>query len=169
MGQIDNMQDLMDNYRNQSSSSSGMAYIMMNQLKNGSRLLGLHEAAFNLAELVCSRKQLYLDSLAETFHQLLTNTAMYLMEPKTISKKPAASALKTIKNIVKAKKIESPAAMPKRFGTSHVKELVRNSKMSCVLKTMTASGIPQEMARSAVGEVYDIVSFEGEPSEQIWV
>ena len=69
MGQIDNMQDLMDNYRNQSSSSSGMAYIMMNQLKNGSRLLGLHEAAFNLAELVCSRKQLYLDSLAETFHQ----------------------------------------------------------------------------------------------------
>ena len=169
MGQIDNMQDLMDNYRNQSSSSSGMAYIMMNQLKNGSRLLGLHEAAFNLAELVCSRKQHYLDSLAETFHQLLTNTAMYLMEPKTISKKPAASALKTIKNIVKAKKIESPAAMPKRFGTSHVKELIRNSEMSCALKTMTASGVPQEMARSAVGDVYDIVSFEGEPSEQIWV
>ena len=91
------------------------------------------------------------------------------MEPKTISKKPDASALKTIKNIVKAKKIEPSAAMPKRFGASHVKELIRNSKMSCALKTMTASGVPQEMARSAVGDVYDIVSFEGEPSEQIWV
>ena len=172
MGQIDNLQDLVDIDRSSDNSlacSSRLAHVMMKQLKNGSRLLGLHEAAFNLAELVCSRKQLYLDSLAETFHQLLTNTAMYLMEPKTISKKPAASALKTIKNIVKAKKIESPAAMPKRFGTSHVKELVRNSKMSCALKTMTASGIPQEMARSAVGDVYDIVSFEGEPSEQIWV
>ena len=169
MGQIDNMQDLMDSYRNQSSSSSGMAYIMMNQLKNGSRLLGLHEAAFNLAELVCSRKQLYLDSLAETFHQLLTNTAMYLMEPKTTSKKPAASALKTTKNIVKAKKIEPPSTMPKRFGASHVKELIRNSKMSRALKTMVANGVPQELAMNAIGEVYDIVSFEGEPPEQIWV
>ena len=169
MGQIDNVQDLMDNYRNQSSSSSGLAYIMMNQLKNGSRLLGLHEAAFNLAELVCSRKQLYLDSLAETFHHLLTNTAKYVIESKATSKKPAASALKIIKHNMKAKKIEPPSPMPKRLGTSHVKELVRNSKMSCALKSMVGNGVPQELAMTAVGEVYDIVSFEGEPAEQIWV
>ena len=143
----------------------------MKQLKTGSRLLGLHEVAFNLAEMVSSSKQFYLDSLAETFHQLLANTAKYVMESKSKAKKPAASASapKTTKNIVKAKKVEPNPTMPKHSGPSHVKELVRNSKMSCALKTMTASGVPQEMARSAVGDVYDIVSFEGEPSEQIWV
>ena len=91
------------------------------------------------------------------------------MEPKTISKKPAASALKTIKNIVKAKKVEPTTPMPKYFGPSHVKELIRNSKMSCALKSMVGNGVPQELAMTAVGEVYDIVSFEGEPAEQIWV
>ena len=174
MGQIDNLQDLVDHDRssdNSLASSSRLAHIMMKQLKTGSRLLGLHEVAFNLAEMVSSSKQFYLDSLAETFHHLLTNTVMYLMEPKIKAKKPATSAsdLKTIKNIVKAKKIEPAPSMPKRFGSSHVKELVRNSKMSCALKTMTSSGVPQELARSAVGDVYDIVAFEGEPAEQIWV
>ena len=174
MGQIDNLQDLVDHDRssdNSLASSSRLAHIMMKQLKTGSRLLGLHEAAFNLAELVSNSKQNYLDSLAETFHHLLTNTAKYAMESKNKAKKPAASAssLKTIKNIVKAKKIEPAISMPKRFGTSHVKELVRNSKMSCALKSMVGNGVPQELAMTAVGEVYDIVSFEGEPSEQIWV
>ena len=172
MGQIDNMQALVDNYRKSDislASSSELAHVMMKQLKHGSRLLGLHEAAFNLAELVSSRKQFYLDSLAETFHQLLTNTAMYVMGSKANSEKPAASALKIVKHNMKAKRIEPPFPMPKRFGTSHVKELVRNSEMSCVLKSMVASGVPQEVAMSAVGEVYDIVSFEGEHSEQIWV
>ena len=171
------MQALVDNYGTSDAdleslaSSSKLAHIMMKQLKTGARLLGLHEAAFNLAELVSNSKQYYLDSLSETFHHLLTNTAKYVMATKVKAKKPAASDsdLKTIKNIVKAKKIEPAISMPKHFGPSHVKELIRNSKMSCALKTMTASGIPQEMARSAVGEVYDIVSFEGEPSEQIWV
>lgn len=172
MGQIDNLQDLVDIDRSSDNSlacSSRLAHVMMKQLKNGSRLLGLHEAAFNLAEPVSNSKQFYLDSLAETFHHLLTNTVMHLMEPKNKEKKPATSALKIIKHNMKAKKIEPPSPMPKRFGTSHVKELVRNSKMSCALKTMAASGVPQEMARSAVGDVYDIVSFEGEPAEQIWV
>ena len=174
MGQIADLQDLVDHDRvsdNSLASSSRLAHIMMKQLKTGSRLLGLHEVAFNLAEMVYNRKQFYLDSLAETFHQLLTNTAKYVMATKVKAKKPAASVsdLKTIKNIVKAKKIEPDISMPKRFGTSHVKELVRNSKMSCVLKSMVGNGVPQELAMTAVGEVYDIVSFEGEPSEQIWV
>ena len=175
MGEIDNMQDLVDNYGTTDleslASSSKLAHIMMKQLKTGSRLLGLHEAAFNLAKMVYNRKQFYLDSPAETFHHLLTNTAKYAMEYKNEAKKPAASAsaLKTIKNIAKAKKIEPPSHMPKRFGTSHVKELVRNSKMSFALKSMAANGVPQEIAMNAVGEVYDIVSFEGEHSEQIWV
>jgi hypothetical protein len=171
MGQIDNLQDLVDHDRssdNSLASSSRLAHIMMKQLKNGSRLLGLHEAAFNLAEMVSSSKQFYLDSLAETF---LTNTAKYVMESKNKAKKPAASSstLKTIKNIVKAKKVEPTTPMPKYFGPSHVKELVRNSKMSCALKTMSSSGVPQELAMAAVGDVYDIVEFEGEPAEQIWV
>ena len=174
MGQIANLQDLVDHDRssdNSLASSSRLAHIMMKQLKTGSRLLGLHEAAFNLAELVSNTKQYYLDSLSETFHHLLTNTAKYVMAIKVKAKKPAASDsdLKTIKNIVKAKKIEPAISMPKRFGTSHVKELVRNSKMSCALKSMVGNGVPQELAMTAVGEVYDIVSFEGEPSEQIWV
>ena len=172
MGEIDNMQALVDNYGTTDleslASSSKLAHIMMKQLKTGSRL-GLHEAAFNLAEMVSNRKQFYLDSLAETFHHLLTNTAKYVIESKATSKKPAASALKIIKHNMKAKKIEPPSPMPKRFGTSHVKELVRNSNMSFVLKSMAANGVPQELAMSAVGEVYDIASFEGEHSEQIWV
>ena len=171
------MQALVDNYGTSDAdleslaSSSKLAHIMMKQLKTGARLLGLHEAAFNLAELVSNTKQYYLDSLSETFHHLLTNTAKYVMATKVKAKKPAASDsdLKTIKNIVKAKKIEPVISMPKRFGTSHVKELVRNSKMSCALKSMVGNGVPQELAMTAVGEVYDIVSFEGEPSEQIWV
>ena len=174
MGQIDNLQDLVDHDRstdNSLASSSRLAHIMMKQLKTGSRLLGLHEVAFNLAEMVSSSKQFYLDSLAETFHQLLTNTAKYVTESKNKAKKPAASAsdLKTIKNILKAKKVEPITPMPKYFGPSHVKELIRNSKMSCALKSMVGNGVPQELAMTAVGEVYDIVSFEGEPSEQIWV
>ena len=174
MGQIANLQDLVDHDRssdNSLASSSRLAHIMMKQLKTGSRLLGLHEAAFNLAELASNSKQNYLDSLAETFHHLLTNTVKYLMESKFKAKKSVTSTseLKAIKNIMKAKKVESNPTLPKHFGPSHVKELIRNSKMSCALKTMTASGVPQEMARSAVGDVYDIVSFEGEPSEQIWV
>ena len=174
MGQIANLQDLVDHDRssdNPLASSSRLAHIMMKQLKTGSRLLGLHEVAFNLAEMVPSSKQFYLDSLAETFHQLLANTAKYVMESKSKAKKPAASASapKTTKNIVKAKKVEPTTPMPKYFGPSHVKELVRNSNMSCALKSMTANGVPQEVARGAGGEIYDIVSFEGEHSEQIWV
>ena len=161
MGQIDNLQDLVDIDRSSENSlacSSRLAHVMMKQLKNGSRLLGLHEAAFNLAELVSSSKQFYLDSLAETFHHLLTNTAKYVMETKANSKKPAVSAAsKVIKHNMKAKTIEPVSSMPKRFGTSHVKDLIRNSKMSFALKSMVASGVPQEVAMSAVGEVYDIV------------
>ena len=172
MGQVANLQDLVDHDRstdNSLASSSRLAHPMMKQLKTGSRLLGLHEAAFNLAEMVPSSKQFYLDSLAETFHQLLTNTAKYVMESKNKAKKPAASALKIIKQNMKAKKVEPNLILPKHFGTPHVKELVRNSKMSCALESMTANGVPQEFAREAVGEIYDIVSFEGEPPEHIWV
>ena len=172
MGQIANLQDLVDHDRstdNSLASSSRLAHIMMKQLKTGSRLLGLYEAAFNHAEMVSSSKQFYLDSLARTFHQLLTNTAKYVMESRNKAKKLAASALKVIKHSMKAKKVEPNPTMPKHFGTSHVKELVRNSKMTIALKSMMAGGVPQEVAMSAVREVYDLVSVEGEHSEQIWV
>ena len=170
MGQTVDLQAMVDTDRgsdNSLASSSRLAHIVMKQLKNGSQLHALHEAAFTLAEMVSGDKQLYLDSLAETFHTLLTNTAKHVMEAKNKAKKHAAPVAKVIKHHLKAKR--PPTAAPKYFTPGHVKELIRNASMSNKVKSMLASGVPEDVAMSAAGDVYDPVQGEGGSSEDIWV